>query len=328
MPTLHVRLFGPFAIDHADQVGAGLTSTKARELLCYLLLHRDRPHAREPLAVLLWGDISAAQARTYLRKAIWQVQHALDNPEVPGNGGILRLDHDWIGLNPQTPLCLDVALFEDVYAQVQALPGASLDAPMAQAVQAAVDLYQGDLLEGWYQEWCLCARERLQNMYLALLDKLMAYCETHQAYDTGIAYGARMLHYDRANERTHQRLMRLHYRAGDRTAALHQYTHCVAALAEELGVPPRASTVALYDQIRQDQFADPALGLTQTLAAPPEAVAPLQAILDRLTGIQQTLADIQGQVHQDMQTIETLVRAWSNPPEPQRRPASRPLKDT
>jgi len=28
-----------------------------------------------------------------------------------------------------------------------------------------VDLYQGDLLEGWYQDWLLCERERLQNMF-------------------------------------------------------------------------------------------------------------------------------------------------------------------
>ena len=38
-----------------------------------------------------------------------------------------------------------------------------------------------------------------------------------------LAYGARILHCDRARERTHRRLMRLHFLAGDRTAALRQY---------------------------------------------------------------------------------------------------------
>ena len=37
-------------------------------------------------------------------------------------------------------------------------------------------VYRGDLLEGCYQDWCLFERERLQNAYLAMLDKLMVRC--------------------------------------------------------------------------------------------------------------------------------------------------------
>ena len=35
-------------------------------------------------------------------------------------------------------------------------------------------LYRGDLLTGWYQDWCLIERERYQCMFVSLLDKLMA----------------------------------------------------------------------------------------------------------------------------------------------------------
>src|SRR5438128_1039451 len=58
-------------------------------------------------------------------------------------------------------------------------------------------LYRGDLLEGWYSDWCLYERERLQHMYLAMLDKLMEYSESHQEYETGQTYGMRALRYDR-----------------------------------------------------------------------------------------------------------------------------------
>jgi len=40
-------------------------------------------------------------------------------------------------------------------------------------LQEAVRLSYADLLEGWYQDWCLYERERLQNIYLLILDKLM-----------------------------------------------------------------------------------------------------------------------------------------------------------
>jgi two-component SAPR family response regulator len=93
-----------------------------------------------------------------------------------------------------------------------------------------VALYHGDLLEDWFQDWCLYERERLQNIYLAALDKLMDYCEASRDYDAGLAYGTRILRHDLARERTHRRLMRLYYLAGDRTSALRQYDRCVQIL--------------------------------------------------------------------------------------------------
>lgn len=96
-------------------------------------------------------------------------------------------------------------------------------------------------------------------MYLVMLDKLMEFCEAQQQYETGLAYGSRILRHDPARERTHRRLMRLHCMSGDRTSALRQYQHCVVALEEELGVRPARPTEALYEQIRADRLDGPTL---------------------------------------------------------------------
>src|SRR5207245_6082482 len=116
--------------------------------------------------------------------------------------------------------------------------GQELDSPKAQLLHKTVQLYQGPLLEGWYQDWCLLERERLQSMYLAMLDKLMSYYEAHSDYETGLLYGMRIMCYDRARERTHRRIMRRYYLIGDRAEALRQYERCAVALEEELGVSP------------------------------------------------------------------------------------------
>src|SRR5262249_45023608 len=152
--------------------------------------------------------------------------------------------------NQAAELWFDVLLFEQAFALVQDVPGRQLVASSAQVLKTAEELYRGKLLEGWYSDWCLYERERLQHMYLAMLDKLMEYSEAHQEYETGQTYGMRALRYDRARERTHRRMMRLQYLAGDRTAALYQYERCAAALQEELGVQPAQSTVVLYEKIR------------------------------------------------------------------------------
>jgi hypothetical protein len=67
-------------------------------------------------------------------------------------------------------------------------------------------------------------------MYLVMLDKLMWYCELQKEYETGILCGMRIMCYDRARERTHRRLMRLHCLNSDRTGALRQFEQCAAAL--------------------------------------------------------------------------------------------------
>ena len=135
-------------------------------------------------------------------------------------------------------------------------------------MQNAVELYQGPLLESCYEDWCLYERERLQNMYLTMLNKLMSYYEVRHDYDSALLYGTRILSHDRAHERTHWRLMRLHYLNGDRTAALRQYEQCAAALDEALGVKPSKRIITLYKQILTEQLVEPEPTLTPTEAKP------------------------------------------------------------
>ena len=123
----------------------------------------------------------------------------------------------------------------------------------ASALEEAVELYRGDLIETLYSDWCIYERDRLQLVYLAMLEKLMGYCEDRQRYPQGIAYGQRILRYDPAREITHQHLIRLHYRGGDRTTALRWFARSAEALGRELGVAPAPQRRA-RDQVRADHL--------------------------------------------------------------------------
>lgn len=309
MAMLDISLFGKFSVLSREQALDGFDSCKVQELFSYLLLHRGHSHPREILAGLLWGDSSTAQSKKYLRQALWQLQAALGAQGEPENERrTLLIEPGWVQVNPVADVQLDVASFEQGYALVQKRPGRELDEASARAMQAAVSLYQGDLLEGWYQEWCLYKREQLQNMYLSMLDKLMDYCEAQQHYEEGFDYGARILRHDRASERTHRRLMRLHYLAEDRTAALRQYRQCVGALHEELGVRPARLTITLYEQISADRLADPLSLDTENALASEIATTKLPEVLGRLHQLQEALAEIQRQVRQGIQSAELVLK--------------------
>jgi len=304
MSTLYIQLFGRLRVWRDNRTVCGFDSRKAQELFCYLILHRDHPHSRETLAELFWGNSPAAQSKRSFRQTLWQLQAALDT-EASTDRDVLLVESDWIQINPEADLWCDVVILERASELISKSSGHDIDSLTAQMVQDALQLYKGDLLETWYQDWCLFERERLQNILLNILDKMMSYCEAHYDFDAGLSYGERTLRYDRAHERTHARMMRLHYLRGDRTAALRQYESCVAALEQELDVKPTKSTETLYRQIRADQVSSPSLGSSDIDSA--IKAAPVAEILERLRQVESVLIGTHHQLQQDLQALERVL---------------------
>lgn len=299
MSSLCISLFGKIEVRRGTTSLHDCRSAKARELLCYLLLHRERAHPREKLASVLWSRGSTAQSRAYLRKALWNLQRVFN---VEAETPLLNIDGQWIRIDSDADVWLDVDLFERAHAQVRGISGNDLDAEDAKVLIEAVHLYTGDLLENWYQDWCLFERERLQTMYLAMLDRVVCYCRAHGDYETGLEYGLQILHVDHAHERTHRHLMHLRYLAGDRTGALRQYEQCATALREELGVAPSERTDHLYHQIQAGHVPD------SITAAPNREQSTLVQGLHRIRRLQQKMSTLQVQIQREIEALESSLQ--------------------
>ncbi len=304
--SLEVRLFGKFSVRYGGRELEGFESRPVQQLFSYLLIHRRHHHNREGLAGFLWDASSTAKSKKYLRQALWQLQSALDVEGLPSSP--LDSDLEWIYLKPDSDLFLDVDAFEAAFRDTRGSHGRQLSPTLIDGLESCLSLYRGELLEGWYRDWCIFERERFQNMYLAILDKLADAYEARGEYETGQSYAIRILRYDRARERTHRRLMRLHYLAGDRTAALRQYARCVAALEEELGVAPAKRTRELVERIRRDEplptFASQN-GRDQT-----EGPTSSEAFV-RLQRLKKLLVEVRKHTEQDLATIERALMGES-----------------
>jgi DNA-binding SARP family transcriptional activator len=316
--VLEIRLFGQVSVQQGGQPLSNL-SAKALELLCYLLLHRDRGHTRETLAGVLWPEASDSLSKKYLRQTLWQLHSTLVSRAGHGQAdaeALLTLDHGWVRVNPKAGWWLDVAAFEQAYDLCRETPGWELTDPQAQTLEAAVALYRGDLIETWYQDWCIYERDRLQLTYLAMLEQLMGHCEARQLYAKGVGYGQCILRSDPARESTHRQLMRLYYRAGDRTTSLRQYDRCAAVVAKQLNVRPSRETVALYQQIRTDLLEETP---RQTVVEPRPIDEPGSSLLldvhARLDHIQASLSALQYQVQQELAAIGRVLTAGRETPQ-------------
>lgn len=291
--NLRVSLFGNLAAAYPDHPLELPNACKALELFCYIFLHSKYRHHREKLATLLWSDVSTELSKGYLRKALWQLQTALDASSCgKQQRPIILVEPEWVFVNPELDLWVDVQVFENAFNLLQDVAGAELSGATVQTLQSAVELYRGELMEGLFEDWCLRARERLQLMYLSMLEKLIDYCEVHGEYEAGILYGVRILQHDEAREAGHRALMRLYYLSGHRVEALRQYQRCTSILKKELDVQPSKPTHLLYEQIKAEQF-EPVHHTGEKLHSRPEAMPPL-------------LIELSGQLHLMRETLSNL----------------------
>lgn len=258
MHTLHVGLLGDFSLYNGDKPITTINTPRLQALFAYLLLHRQAPQARQQIAFQFWPDSSEKQAHTNLRKLLFQLRNAL-----PDADRFLAQDHLTVYWRPDAPYTLDVADLQAALARSRDATGQSIVAALTgdlvrQALMQVVELYQGELLPGSFEEWLLPLRQALHQEVMDAMARLIALVEHQRDYQAGIRYAQRLLGLDPLQEGTYRRLMQLHALNGDRAAALHNYHTCATMLQQELGVDPADETLALYEQLlNQNQLSAP-----------------------------------------------------------------------
>ena len=251
-PWLCFRLLGGCEISLPDGA-VHLETAKTRALLVYLALNPG-PQARHTLMGLLWGELPEANARRNLRRALWNLRRQLAGPQLLPP---LLADREMIRFNREVAYWSDVEAFETACASLDSASQPVGSDSNLEGLRAAVDLYQGEFLEGFhvgdalaFEEWAVTERERLRATALRALLHLVAGYAAQNETESALHGVRRLLALEPWLEEAHRWLMRLLARSGRRPEALAQYEACRQVLAEELGVEPAPETRALYDQIR------------------------------------------------------------------------------
>lgn len=226
-------------------VGAGGTLTRFRTqktgaLLAYLAYHREREHPREELTEVLWPEDDRDSSRHKLNVAVSSLRGQLEPPGVP-DGSVLRTSRITVQLNPAA-ITTDVAEFGSALQAGEQAPG---DGERAAHLTRAVELYQGRLLAGFYEEWILPEEQRLNERYFAAVQQLVSLLTKAGRLDQAMQYALAATGIDPLREEAHREVIQLYYRLGHPDAARKQYLAVEKLLAEGLGIRPAASTMAL-----------------------------------------------------------------------------------
>ena len=263
MATLQLYFLGSLGIHYGNEQLPKPPTSKSQSLLAYLVHHRSRPLPRDQLAGLFFGERTESKARHSLSTALWHIRRCLPDDS------FLLSDSQSVQFNPHSLLWLDVGEFEALAAR-----------PETASLHSAIALYRGDFLDGFYDDWIISERYRLESIYLEALARLIVVYESGKDYQAALAMALRLLDRDALREDAHQATMRAYCGLGQRKAALEQYERCQAILRKELCVEPMVETRDLYQAILQGMLiAEPVPGVLsiEPLPAGPAGHDPLSA---------------------------------------------------
>lgn len=165
MAALSIHLLGDFRLVLDDQPITDINTARLQSLLGYLALHRQAPQSRQYLAFLLWPESTEVQARSNLRKALYDLRHVL-----PVIDDFLVSDSTTLQWHDGNPCTVDVTSFEELLTQAE---HATEQQKARNALEQALALYAGNLLPACYDDWVIAERERLLQRYLGSLEQLI-----------------------------------------------------------------------------------------------------------------------------------------------------------
>lgn len=224
---------------NGQRLDALVAQRKRFALLAYLAATSGKGfHRRDRLLLMFWPEEEQERARASLRKAIHVLRHAL------GEGVIVSRGDDEIGFASEAVWCDAVAFGEAV----------------AQGKHArALELYRGDLLEGFFipghgdfESWMEGERSRLRTTAARTAWSLADRFETDRSITMATQWARRAAELSGIeDERAVRKVIALLARAGDRAGALATYEVFRKRLATVFEVAPSRETVELVETIRK-----------------------------------------------------------------------------
>jgi TolB-like protein/DNA-binding SARP family transcriptional activator len=236
---IHLRTLGALDLrgSEGQELRVVLAQPKRAALLPYLALASPRgPQRRDSLLALFWPEQDTEHARNALSQAVHFLRRALGvEAVIAGNG-------DELELNWKNFWC-DAIAFEE--------------ALQAGELAEAIDLYRGDLLEGFhvtaapeFDQWLETERARLAGCYAKAQESIAQEREAVGDFEGAVRWWRRVAALDPHNSRLALRLMRALAAAGDPAGAVQHARVHETLLWEELDIVPDTEVAAFVRQLQ------------------------------------------------------------------------------
>jgi DNA-binding SARP family transcriptional activator len=231
---LEVRLLGQFNIRINGEI-VDIPSRAEQSLLAYLMLNAGTAFRREHLAGLFWPDSDESNAKGYLRQALWRLRKSFSEA-APSTQDYFQANKISIAFDPSYPYRLDTAVLEEE-------TGGSLE-----DLLTATQVYAGELLPGFYDEWAVLERERLRSIFNRKMQRLLGQIKSARRWQDLIQQAERWISMGDNPEPAYRALILGHAMQGDVSGAQVAYDRCRMIFERDLQVELSPETVMLAEK--------------------------------------------------------------------------------
>ena len=267
---IELRTLGRLDLRDAEgrELRSILSPTKRFALLAYLAVAAPRGfHRRDTLLAFFWPELDQEHARRSLRQTLYLIRRSMGDAVVVSRGDE-EISLDWHGF------WCDAAAFEVMLDEGRA--------------EDALEVYRGDLLEGFHLSGCAEFEHWLDDERSRLRKRASegAWSLAEREEQAGNAVQAahwarRALALSPGDETALRRLVELLDRLGDRAGAVREYEAFARLLAEEYQLEPSAETKALIEAIRSPK--ETSASAPNAASSPPAQATPEEAPSGALT---------------------------------------------
>lgn len=247
---LRLHLLGPFTLfmNNREISERKWQREKSKELFTYLYIHRKRFVPKEELMRVLWGEVDAKIADRDFKVVLNSLLKVIEpNRLAREESYFITRKQAMYRLNQNASIQSDLESFH-IYIE----KGMNeINAILAKEyLLKAVNLYKGELLEDKPSiEWISHDREKTQNDYLLVLERLAQTYTRLKEFEQTIYWAERLIRVDSTWEEAYRLLMFAHYQLRDRSKAVKWYERCISVLKAELKVEPMNTTIQMYEMI-------------------------------------------------------------------------------
>lgn len=236
---IELRVLGSLDLrdSHGRTIETVIRRSKRLALLVYLGLARPRGfHPRDTLLALFWPESDQEHARNALGQAVHLLRSQLGKDVLISRGSELGVDFG--------RLSCDAVRFEALLDEGEPAE--------------AMELYRGDLLEGFhvgdiaeFERWLDGERRRLRGRAKDAVSRLASSEDAAGNAAGALGWTRRALSLSPEDETSLRWVIELLDRRGDRAGAVKEYEAFAARLADEYDLRPSPETQALIERVRR-----------------------------------------------------------------------------
>lgn len=199
---------------------------KRKLILCCLLLDNNKRLSKDRVIDLFFPDTPAESIDNTFHQAISNIRSVLSsdknkeektkNKNTSSDSGLLIYEDKTLFIKNQEECYTDINEFNSAIKQANLTVNIN---EKKNNLKKAVDMYSGNVLEGYYESWCEELREQYREKFTAAAEQLISLTEEQSLSDELILYSGKLLQYDKFNLTANKALIKQYIITGSKPKA-------------------------------------------------------------------------------------------------------------